>query len=119
MMPVIYRASFSYLLRHPWQLFLSLLGIVIGVAAAPEKQRRRAHQARDHAAPVNAMRGGERRDDRGQAGRFDDHFRDHVAGSDRCRNGAIVADRDLRIIETAIWGRGQYIPRGCQRDGLG
>jgi putative ABC transport system permease protein len=32
MIPVTYRASFSYLLRHPWQLALSLLGIVIGVA---------------------------------------------------------------------------------------
>ena len=32
MIPVTYRASFSYLLRHPWQLILSLLGIVIGVA---------------------------------------------------------------------------------------
>ena len=32
MIPVTYRASFSYLLRHPWQLVLSLLGIVIGVA---------------------------------------------------------------------------------------
>ena len=32
MIPATYRASFSYLLRHPWQLALSLLGIVIGVA---------------------------------------------------------------------------------------
>ncbi|MDJ0907175.1 MAG: ABC transporter permease [Woeseiaceae bacterium] len=32
MIPVRYRASFSYLLRHPWQLALALLGIVIGVA---------------------------------------------------------------------------------------
>jgi putative ABC transport system permease protein len=32
MIPVTYRASFSYLLRHPWQLVLSLAGIVIGVA---------------------------------------------------------------------------------------
>lgn len=32
MIPVTYRASFSYLLRHPWQLALSLLGIGIGVA---------------------------------------------------------------------------------------
>jgi putative ABC transport system permease protein len=32
MIPATYRASFSYLLRHPWQLVLSLLGIVIGVA---------------------------------------------------------------------------------------
>lgn len=32
MIPVTYYASFSYLLRHPWQLVLSLIGIVIGVA---------------------------------------------------------------------------------------
>ncbi|MBT8066872.1 MAG: FtsX-like permease family protein [Gammaproteobacteria bacterium] len=32
MIPVTYRASFSYLLRHPWQLALALLGIGIGVA---------------------------------------------------------------------------------------
>ena len=32
MIPVTYRASFSSLLRHPWQRVLSLLGIVIGVA---------------------------------------------------------------------------------------
>ncbi|MDJ0698366.1 MAG: FtsX-like permease family protein [Woeseiaceae bacterium] len=32
MIPVRYRASFSYLLRHPWQLALALLGIVVGVA---------------------------------------------------------------------------------------
>jgi putative ABC transport system permease protein len=32
MIPVTYRASFSYLLRHPWQLALSLLGIGVGVA---------------------------------------------------------------------------------------
>lgn len=31
-MPVLYRASFGYLLRHPWQLALALLGICIGVA---------------------------------------------------------------------------------------
>ena len=31
-MPVLYRASFGYLLRHPWQLTLALLGICIGVA---------------------------------------------------------------------------------------
>ncbi|MFQ5548387.1 MAG: FtsX-like permease family protein [Woeseia sp.] len=31
-MPVLYRASFGYLLRHPWQLGLTLLGICIGVA---------------------------------------------------------------------------------------
>lgn len=31
-MPVLYRASFGYLLRHPWQLGLALLGICIGVA---------------------------------------------------------------------------------------
>lgn len=30
--PVLYRASFGYLLRHPWQLALALLGICIGVA---------------------------------------------------------------------------------------
>jgi putative ABC transport system permease protein len=29
---VLYRASFGYLLRHPWQLALALLGICIGVA---------------------------------------------------------------------------------------
>jgi len=32
MIPISYRASFSYLLRHPWQLALALLGIGIGVA---------------------------------------------------------------------------------------
>ena len=32
MIPVTYRASFSYLLRHPWQLVLSLIGIGVGVA---------------------------------------------------------------------------------------
>jgi len=32
MMPVLYRASIGYLLRHPWQLGLALLGICIGVA---------------------------------------------------------------------------------------
>lgn len=31
-MPVLYRASFGYLLRHPWQLALALVGICIGVA---------------------------------------------------------------------------------------
>ena len=31
-MPVLYRASFGYLLRHPWQLALALIGICIGVA---------------------------------------------------------------------------------------
>ncbi len=31
-MPVIYRASLSYLLRHPWQLTLAVVGICIGVA---------------------------------------------------------------------------------------
>lgn len=31
-MPVLYRASLGYLLRHPWQLFLAILGICIGVA---------------------------------------------------------------------------------------
>jgi putative ABC transport system permease protein len=32
MMPVLYRASIGFLLRHPWQLALALLGICIGVA---------------------------------------------------------------------------------------
>lgn len=32
MIPVIDQASFRYLLRHPWQLALALLGISIGVA---------------------------------------------------------------------------------------
>ena len=32
MIPATYRASFSYMLRHPWQLALALLGIGIGVA---------------------------------------------------------------------------------------
>jgi putative ABC transport system permease protein len=32
MIPVTYRASFAYLLRHPWQLALALLGICVGVA---------------------------------------------------------------------------------------
>ena len=32
MIPAAYRASFSYLLRHPWQLALSLIGIAVGVA---------------------------------------------------------------------------------------
>ncbi len=32
MTPVLYRASLGYLLRHPWQLALALLGICIGVA---------------------------------------------------------------------------------------
>jgi putative ABC transport system permease protein len=32
MIPVTYRASFSYLVRHPWQLALALLGISVGVA---------------------------------------------------------------------------------------
>lgn len=31
-MPVLYRASLGYLLRHPWQLGLAILGISIGVA---------------------------------------------------------------------------------------
>jgi putative ABC transport system permease protein len=30
--PILYRASFGYLWRHPWQLVLALLGICIGVA---------------------------------------------------------------------------------------
>ena len=32
MIPVVYRANFSYLWRHPWQLVLAILGIAIGVA---------------------------------------------------------------------------------------
>lgn len=32
MIPVTHRASLSYLLRHPWQLALALLGVAIGVA---------------------------------------------------------------------------------------
>ena len=32
MIPAIYRANFAYLLRHPWQLALAVLGIAIGVA---------------------------------------------------------------------------------------
>jgi len=32
MLPSLYRASFGYLLRHPWQLWLALLGIATGVA---------------------------------------------------------------------------------------
>ena len=32
MIRVSHRASFSYMLRHPWQLMLALLGIGIGVA---------------------------------------------------------------------------------------
>ena len=32
MMPAAWRASTAYLLRHPWQLFLSMLGVGIGVA---------------------------------------------------------------------------------------
>ena len=32
MIPATYRASFSYLLRHPWQLALSVIGIAVGVA---------------------------------------------------------------------------------------
>lgn len=31
-MPAMYRASFAYFLRHPWQLTLALVGIFIGVA---------------------------------------------------------------------------------------
>jgi putative ABC transport system permease protein len=31
-MPVLYRASFGYLMRHPWQLALALTGICVGVA---------------------------------------------------------------------------------------
>ena len=31
-MPVLFRASLGYLLRHPWQLALAILGISIGVA---------------------------------------------------------------------------------------
>ena len=30
--PILYRASFGYLWRHPWQLVFALLGICIGVA---------------------------------------------------------------------------------------
>jgi putative ABC transport system permease protein len=30
--PVVYRANFGYLLRHPWQLALAVLGICVGVA---------------------------------------------------------------------------------------
>ncbi len=32
MIAAVYRANFNYLLRHPWQLVLSVLGISIGVA---------------------------------------------------------------------------------------
>ncbi|MGI9199988.1 MAG: FtsX-like permease family protein [Woeseiaceae bacterium] len=32
MIPATYRASLAYLLRHPWQLALALLGISVGVA---------------------------------------------------------------------------------------
>ncbi len=32
MIPVTHRASLSYLLRHPWQLMLALLGVAVGVA---------------------------------------------------------------------------------------
>ena len=31
-MPVLFKASLGYLLRHPWQLALAILGISIGVA---------------------------------------------------------------------------------------
>lgn len=32
MIPATFRASFGYLLRHPWQLALAVLGIAVGVA---------------------------------------------------------------------------------------
>ncbi|MDJ0908820.1 MAG: FtsX-like permease family protein [Woeseiaceae bacterium] len=32
MIPVTHKASLSYLLRHPWQLMLAVLGVAIGVA---------------------------------------------------------------------------------------
>jgi len=32
MIPAVYRANFNYLLRHPWQLALAVLGISVGVA---------------------------------------------------------------------------------------
>jgi putative ABC transport system permease protein len=32
MTPILHRASFGYLSRHPWQLALALLGICVGVA---------------------------------------------------------------------------------------
>ena len=32
MIPALYRTNISYLLRHPWQLALAVLGIAIGVA---------------------------------------------------------------------------------------
>lgn len=32
MIPATFRASFGYLLRHPWQLTLAVLGIAVGVA---------------------------------------------------------------------------------------
>jgi len=32
MIPATFRASFGYLLRHPWQLSLAVLGIAVGVA---------------------------------------------------------------------------------------
>jgi putative ABC transport system permease protein len=32
MIPVVFRANLNYLLRHPWQLALAILGITIGVA---------------------------------------------------------------------------------------
>lgn len=32
MIPVVFRANLNYLLRHPWQLALAMLGITIGVA---------------------------------------------------------------------------------------
>ncbi len=53
MTPVLYRASFGFLLRHPWQLAMAVLGICIGVAVmvavdlANESSRKAFHLSMD------------------------------------------------------------------------
>ena len=56
-MPVLYRASFGYLLKHPWQLGLALLGICIGVAVMVAVDLANASSERAFRLSMDALNG--------------------------------------------------------------
>ena len=102
MIPVVYRASFSYLLRHPWQLALAILGIGIGVAVIVAVDLANASARKAFLLSMDAVTGAATDQVIGGARGIDEDFYTELRITHNIRSIAPVVEGYVVINETSV-----------------
>jgi putative ABC transport system permease protein len=114
---VLYRASFGYLLRHPWQLGLALVGICIGVAVMVAVDLANASSERAFRLSMDTLNGRATHQIVGGPAGVDESLYVRLRVEDGFRDLAPVVEGDIEIgsMSLAVLGVDVFAERGFRR----